>query len=151
MKAGFASERLTCIHMNGIEICGTTNIKATTATEKTKLAFDHCLNYCSTHLEAKNIYQASGMHLQINIDATYLVAPNAISRARGYHFLGNKDGKLFNGAIVILAKIIKAVMTPAAEVKCGSLCAALRACSGRVNFTKRSNGGNNGSSTVDSV
>ena len=42
--------------------------------------------------------------------------------ASGYHYLGNLDGKLFlNGAMFILAKIIKSVMQSAAEVECGGL------------------------------
>ena len=54
------------------------------------------------------------MQLQFNSDAAYLVHKNARSRASGYHFLGNHDGK-FNGPIHILAKIIRAVMASAAE------------------------------------
>ena len=54
-------------------------------------------------------------------DAAYLVAARARSRAGGYHYLGNLDGKLFNGPIYILAKIIKAVMASAAEAECGAL------------------------------
>jgi hypothetical protein len=51
----------------------------------------------------------------------YQVAPKSRSRASGYHYLGNLDGKLFNGAIFILAKIIKSVMQSAAEAECGGL------------------------------
>lgn len=65
------------------------------------------------------------MQYQIDSDAEYLVNKNARSRAGGYHFLGNLDGKLFNGPIYIyiyiLAKIIRAVMASAAEAECGSL------------------------------
>ena len=43
------------------------------------------------------------------------------SRAAGYFYLGNKDDKLFNGSIFIIAKIIKAVMSSAAEAECGGL------------------------------
>jgi hypothetical protein len=35
--------------------------------------------------------------------------------------LGNKDGKLFNAAIFVLAKVIKNVMASAAEAEVGSL------------------------------
>ena len=51
----------------------------------------------------------------------YLVASKARSRAAGYFYLGNKDGKLFNGPIFILAKVTKAVMASAAEAKYGGL------------------------------
>ena len=57
----------------------------------------------------------------VDSDATYLVAPKARSRAAGYHYLENKDGKLFNRPIYVLAKIIKAVMSSAAEAECGRL------------------------------
>ena len=42
------------------------------------------------------------------------MAPKARSRATGYHYLGNKDGKLVN-------EIIKAVMSSLAEAECGGL------------------------------
>ena len=61
------------------------------------------------------------MQLVVDSDAAYLNAPKSRSRAGGYHFLGNIDGKLFNGPIFILAKIIKAVMSSAAEAEVGSL------------------------------
>ena len=97
------------------------SIQAPNATEKTKEAVEYFLDYCATNPEATIIYRASDMQLQIDSDATYLVAPKARSRAAGYHFLGNKDGKLFNGPIFVLAKIIKAVMGSAAEAECGGL------------------------------
>jgi hypothetical protein len=60
------------------------------------------------------------MILTIDSDAAYQVAAKSRSQASGYHYyLGNLDGKLFNGAIFILAKIIKAVMQSAAEAECG--------------------------------
>jgi hypothetical protein len=61
------------------------------------------------------------MILTIGSDAAYQVAAKSRSRASGYHYLVNADGKLFNGAIFILAKIIKAVMQSAAEAECGGL------------------------------
>jgi hypothetical protein len=61
------------------------------------------------------------MILTIDSDAAYQVAAKSRSRASGYHYLGNLDGKLFNGAIFILAKIIKAVMQSAAEAEYGGL------------------------------
>ena len=61
------------------------------------------------------------MQLHIESDAAYLVAPKGRNRAGGYFYLGNKDGKLFDGTIFILAKIIKSVMLSAAEAEVGSL------------------------------
>ena len=57
----------------------------------------------------------------INSDAAYLIAPKARSSITGYHYLGNKDGKLFNGPIYCLEKVIKAVMASTAEAECGGL------------------------------
>ena len=61
------------------------------------------------------------MQLEIGFDAAYLVASKSRSRASGYHCLGNCDGKIFNGTIYVLAKVIKAVMSSAAEAESESL------------------------------
>ena len=61
------------------------------------------------------------MQLEIDCDAAYLVASKSRSRASGYHYLGNYDGKLFNGPIYVLAKVIKTVMSSAAEAESESL------------------------------
>lgn len=45
----------------------------------------------------------------------------ACSCAGGYNYLRNKDGKLFNDPIYILAKVIKPVMSAASETECGAL------------------------------
>jgi hypothetical protein len=84
-------------------------------------ALEYFLNYCATHPEAEIIYGASDMILTIDSDAAYQVAAKSRSRASIYHYLGNLDGKLFDGAIFILAKNIKAVMQSAAEAECGGL------------------------------
>ena len=61
------------------------------------------------------------MQLEIDCDAAYLVVSKSRSRAAGYHYLGNYDGKIFNGPIYVLAKVIKAVMSSAAEAESESL------------------------------
>jgi hypothetical protein len=99
------------------ELC----IAATKGTQETQEALEYFLNYCATHPEAEIIYRACEMILTIDSDAAYQVASKSRSRASGYHYLGNLDGKLFNGAIFILAKIIKSVMQSAAEAECGGL------------------------------
>ena len=80
------------------------NIEATNATERTREAVNHFLDYCTTHPEAQIIYRASDMQIHIESDPAYLVAPKGRSRAGGYLYLGSRDGKLFNGAIFILAQ-----------------------------------------------
>ena len=97
------------------------NIAAANASEETKKDLEHFLDYCATNPNAQIIYRASDMQLTIDSDAGYLNAAKSRSRAGGYHFLGNKDGTLSNGAIHILAKVIKAIMTSAAEAEVGLL------------------------------
>ncbi len=99
------------------ELC----IAATKGTDATTKAPNHFLDYCATNPAAEFIYRRSDMILTINSDAAYLVAPKARSRAAGYFYLGNNDGKLFNGPIFILTKLIKTVMASAAEAECAGL------------------------------
>jgi hypothetical protein len=99
------------------ELC----IAATQGTQATAKALTHFLNYCASNPEAEIIYRRSDMILTIDSDAAYLVAAKARSRAAGYFYLGNKDNQLFNGPIYILTKLIKAVMSSAAEAECGGL------------------------------
>jgi hypothetical protein len=61
------------------------------------------------------------MILAIHRDATYLVEPEAQSRAGGFFYLGNKDGKFINGSILIIAKIIKNVVASASEAEIAEL------------------------------
>ena len=50
------------------------------------------------------------------------------SRAGGYHFLSNTGGTTFNGPITVIAKVIKHVMSSAAEAELGALYIAAREC-----------------------
>jgi hypothetical protein len=86
-------------------------------TEATLAATNHFLNYAASNPNGKIIYRGSDMILKIDSDAAYLVRPEARSRAGGYHYLSSKDGTLFNGPIIVLAKIIKNVMASAAEAE----------------------------------
>ena len=61
------------------------------------------------------------MILQGDSDAAYLVCPEARSRLGGYLFLGNSTRTQFNGAILVLARVIKNVMASAAEAELGAL------------------------------
>ena len=97
------------------------SVAATGATIETMKDLDHFLDYCTTHLEAEIIYQESDMQLMVDNNASYLVTPKVRSRVAEYHYLGNKGGKLFNGPIYCLAKVIKAVMTSAAEAEYSGL------------------------------
>ena len=62
------------------------------------------------------------MVLAVHSDASYLNEENARSRAGGHHFLSeNVSLPPSNGAIHNVAKIIKGVMSSAAEVKLGAM------------------------------
>ena len=92
-------------------------------TEKTMEALTHFLNYCATHPDAEIIFRASDMVIHNHSDAAYLVASEARSRAGGFTYMGNHKGKpqIINGAISVIAKIIKSVMSSAAEAEVGAL------------------------------
>ena len=81
----------------------------------------HFLNCAAAHPDAKKVYRASDMILSVDSDAAYLVAPRARSRAGGFLYLGNKAGNLMNGSIAVIAKIIKNVVTSAAEAEVAAL------------------------------
>jgi hypothetical protein len=82
------------------------------------------LNYCNTHPETKIRYHASEMILDIHSDASYLSENEAKSRAGGFFYMGNttkNDKKLTNGAILIVGKVLKHVMSSAAEAEIGAV------------------------------
>ena len=97
--------------------------KVNSGTQETANALTHFLNYCASNPDAKIVYRASDMILYNHSDAAYLVASEARSRAGGFTYLGNKEGKskILNAPISVLAKIIKSVMLSAAEAEIGSL------------------------------
>ena len=78
-----------------------------------------------THPEAKIQFCASDMILNVHSDASYLSAATCRSCAGGYFFLGSlpTDGKpiQLNGNIMITCKILKLVVSSAAEVELGAL------------------------------
>jgi hypothetical protein len=82
------------------------------------------LDYASTQENAVIIYKASDMVLAIHSDASYLSEPKARSRAGGHFFMSaNEEDPRDNGAGAVhtVAKIIKAVMSSAAEAELGGL------------------------------
>jgi hypothetical protein len=95
----------------------------TKGTENTTIQMVHFLNYCATYPTATLRYQASDMILHIYSDAAYLTEPDARSRAGGHHYLGNLPGKpnILNGPILNISKVIKGVMSSAAEAEIGAL------------------------------
>ena len=99
------------------ELC----IAETKGTLSTTRELKKFLNYCASNIYAKIIYRKSDMILTVESDASYLVEPKSRSKAAGCFYLGNKDGKFFNGPIFIVAKVIKEVMASASEAACGGL------------------------------
>jgi hypothetical protein len=100
------------------------NALATTVsygTNKTKSAMKHFLDYCHTNPDAIKLYRACEMIVQNHSDAAYLVEPEARSWAGGFFFLGNQDGKLINGSILIIAKTVKNVASSASEAEIAAL------------------------------
>ena len=65
--------------------------KGTLATE---CAVRHFMDYAHTHRnpDTQIIFRASNMILHTDSNTAYLVAPNARSRAGGYHYCGNQTG-----------------------------------------------------------
>jgi hypothetical protein len=82
------------------------------------------INYCNTHPETKIRYHASDMLLHIHSDALYLSENEAKSKAGGFFYMGsstNTNKKLTNGAILIISKVLKHVMSSAAEAEIGAV------------------------------
>jgi hypothetical protein len=82
------------------------------------------LNYCNTHPESKIWYHSSDMILHIHSDASYLSEDEAKIRAGGFFYMGNAtkhQEKLTNGAILIISKVFKHVMSSAAESEIGAV------------------------------
>jgi hypothetical protein len=96
-----------------------TNYNKVTADKVKKL-----LNYCNMHPETKIHYHASTMILHIHSDASYLSENDATSRAGGFFYMRNttkNDKKLTNGDISIVSKVLKHVMSSAAEAEIGAV------------------------------
>jgi hypothetical protein len=112
---------------------GTIASAQSTGTEATMQAVTQLLNYCATHPDATIRYSASGMHLHIHSDASYLSELKARSRAGGNFFLStapshphaipNPDSPSppHNGAIHTHCSIIRAVLASTTEAELGAL------------------------------
>ena len=104
--------------LHTLNMITTMTITGTTATLD---AANYLLNYAACNPNAEIRYSASNMILNIHSDAAYLVAPEAQSRAGGFHFLGTKNCAQFNGPLLVLARTIKNVMTSATESEISAL------------------------------
>jgi hypothetical protein len=80
------------------------------------------LDYAASQEDAILTYRASDMVLAIHSDASYLNEPKARSRIGGHHFLSTNDAiPANNGAVLNISKVLKAVMSSAAESELGAL------------------------------
>jgi hypothetical protein len=95
--------------------------KATTVTADKVIKL---LNYCNTHPEIKIRYHAYDMILHINSDASYLPENEANSREGGFFYMSSDtetNKKLTNGEILIISKVLRHVMSSAAEAEIGAV------------------------------
>jgi hypothetical protein len=90
-------------------------------TENTMKKVQQFLDYASTHTDAIVMYHTSDMVLLGHSKALYLSKSKARSRIGGHFFMSNNTAKPpNNGAILIIALIIKAVMSLAVEAEVGA-------------------------------
>ena len=76
------------------------------------------LDYAATHPDAIIMYRASNMILAAHSDTSYLSELKARSRAGGHFFMSNDSAvPPNNGSVLTIYRIIKAVMSSAAEAK----------------------------------
>ena len=80
------------------------------------------LDYVSTKLNAILTYKKSDMVLAVHSDASYLSKAEARSRVGGHFFYSQEsEDPIDNGAVLNISKILKAVMSSAAEAELGTL------------------------------
>ena len=101
-----------------------TSIEAQQAnpTEQTMQNFKQLLDCVASHPDAFLTYQSSDMVLAGHIDALYLSKTKSCSRADGHLFMSNNTRfQPNNSAVFMISKIVKAVMSLAAENELGAL------------------------------
>ena len=92
------------------------------ATEETNEAISQLLDYVATYPNDGITYRASDMVLATHSDAGYLNETKACSRAGAFVFLSENDPfPRLNGPVHLIAKIIKFVMSSAAEAELAAL------------------------------
>jgi hypothetical protein len=103
------------------------------ATQSTLRAVTQLLDYAASHPDAVIRFKASGMILHVESDASYLSETKARSRVAGYHYLSDapRDPTKppapdalpppLNGAINVPCKILREVLSSAAEAELGGL------------------------------
>ena len=96
--------------------------QASKPTAQTLFLIKWLLDYAEKNPDAILTYKKSDMVLAVHSDASYLSKPMAGSHV-GSHFFcsSNVDNPPDNGAVLNISKILKAVMSSAAEAELGAL------------------------------
>ena len=91
-------------------------------TEYTMELIKWLLDYVATNPEAILTYESSDMILAVHSNASYLSKANVRSRVGGHFFCSSDvSDPPNNGAVLNISKILKAVMSSAAEAELGAL------------------------------
>jgi hypothetical protein len=103
------------------------------ATQMTLSAISQLLDYAATHPDAVIRFRASNMILHVESNASYLSETKARSRIAGYHYLSDAPtdptkaplpdapSPPLNGPINVVCKIMREVLSSAAETELGGL------------------------------
>ena len=92
------------------------------ATENTAAAVNQLLDYVATYPADGLVFRSSGMELAAHADAGFNNESRARSRAGAHVYLSEGDARpRWNGAVVVIAAIMKNVMSSAAEAELGAL------------------------------
>ena len=96
--------------------------KQSSPTEETMKKTHQFLNYVATHPDAILAYRKSSMVLNVHGDPSYLIEPQARSRAGGHYFMSdNAPDPVDSGAVLNVAQLINNAMFSAAETESGTL------------------------------
>ena len=91
-------------------------------TQDTLSKIQMMLDYINTFPNAKIRFLASDMKLYVDSDAAYLVAPKAKSRISGYYYMSDiTPTPKLNGPVLVECKLLKHVVTSAAEAETAGL------------------------------
>ena len=91
-------------------------------TKQTMQKFKQLLDYAASHTDAVLTYKSSEMVLVGHSDTLHLSETKASIRAGGHFFMSkNTTFPTNNGTVFTISKIIKAVMSLAAEAEMGAM------------------------------
>ena len=94
-------------------------------TEKIKAKCNRLLDYVATFPSVILRFHASNMHLHVDSDAAYLIAPKAKSRVAGFYYFKNKTNgqplNFPNHPVLVECRCLRHVVTSAAEAETAGL------------------------------